>query len=741
VNSCVPTATGGRGGAVAGALAGCLLLLPFALATGAAAAPPAVPPGLRADIEALLAEKAARTPVQQKIGSRLLYAALERAGRPLPGGLARGRPRADVAADGSVAVDVRGALTERVRERLAAIGGRAQAPVAGMRRWRARLPLDRLEDLAALPEVEFVAPADRAYTRKRDTSEGDVAHFADLLRSTLGVDGSGVGVGVLSDGVGSLGARQATGDLPPVVTVLAGQAGSGSEGTAMLEIVHDLAPGASLYFATAFNGQSSFAANILALRAAGADVIVDDVGYFAEAAFQDDDVAAAVDTVVADGALYYSAGGNGGNLDDGTSGVWEGDYVDSGDVMSGSPVHDFGGAATSDVVTADTPYAFTLQWSDPLGGSANDYDLLLLDPSGTQVYDASTDSQNGSGDAFELIDSSGFNDAGNRLMVLKYSGAPRMLRLDTLGGRLSIASAGQLYGHPGARGAVAVAAVDVADAGGAGGRFDGSEPVETYSSDGPRRIHYEADGTPITPGDLSSTGGEARGKPDLAGADCVSTATPGFSTFCGTSAAAPHAAAVAAVLLERAWSLGLGPADVDAAMRTSALDIESPGSDRDSGAGLVHAQDAGTLLELTECQDGIDNDGDGLVDHPADPGCDGPDDPSEHAAALPCDDGLDDDGDGLADYPADPGCRDPEWPLEDPQCQDGIDNDGARGTDFDGGESVLGTGLGDPGGPDPDCAGIAYRRTEYHVCGAGGELVGIPLALLGWRRRRRRSSP
>ena len=74
----------------------------------------------------------------------------------------------------------------------------------------------------------------------------------------------------LIDGVDGLAMSQGTGDLG-AVTVLPGQAGNGNggEGTAMLEIIHDLAPGAQLYFATAFNGLTGFAQNIRDLRAAG----------------------------------------------------------------------------------------------------------------------------------------------------------------------------------------------------------------------------------------------------------------------------------------------------------------------------------------------------------------------------------------------------------------------------------------------------------------------------------------
>ena len=137
------------------------------------------------------------------------------------------------------------------------------------------------------------------------------------------------------------------------------------------------------------------------------------------------------------------------------------------------------------------------------------------------------------------------------------------------------------------------------DAGGAGGVFDGTESVRTTSSDGPRRVFFEADGTPITAGDFSSTGGKLLQKPDHAAAGCVSTATPGFSTFCGTSAAAPHAAAIAALMLQAAG----GPArfnlaQLRKAMAGAALDIEAEGVDRDAGAGIVMAARAVDAVDI-----------------------------------------------------------------------------------------------------------------------------------------------
>ena len=77
-------------------------------------------------------------------------------------------------------------------------------------------------------------------------SQGDATHRANIGRLLTTAAGTGLKIGVLSDGVNSLAASQATGDLPATVTVLAGQAGSGDEGTAMLQLVYDTAPGAQL---------------------------------------------------------------------------------------------------------------------------------------------------------------------------------------------------------------------------------------------------------------------------------------------------------------------------------------------------------------------------------------------------------------------------------------------------------------------------------------------------------------
>ena len=579
-------------------------------------------------IEALLAAKAQRTPAQRKVSSRLLPAR-----RAQVYGVARLQAPVELAADETVMVDIRADVTPAVLARIRALGGTVINSVPRYRAIRANLPTAAVGPVATLDAVQSIRPADMAVTPDRaqgprsnilpdvaatravDTSEGDVAHQANVARSANSVDGTGIGIGVISDGVNTLAGQQETGDVPARVTVLPGQAGSsisyacggsskGTEGTAMLEIVHDLAPGAELLFATGIGGAAQMAQNIEDLCAAGADIIVDDIGYLGASAFQDDVIAQAVSAAAGNGCYYFSSAGNGGNLNDGTAGVWEGDYAAGSPVtLNGVPAgvaHDFGGGEEENRIKRNSTNPISLQWSDPAGGSENDYDLFLIDAD-DNVLASSTNTQDGTQDPIEWIRGSCSDDREDtRLVIVKNTGAAdRYLRLNYAREGLEIATAGHTFGHSASKDAVGVAAVDVTTAGAAGGVFNGTEPVETFSSDGPRRIFFEADSTPITPGDFSSTGGRVLQKPDLAAADAVSTSTPGFSPFRGTSAAAPHAAAIAALMLEAAG----GPDNVTltalrAAMTGASLDIEATGVDRDSGAGIVMAPGAVDAVDV-----------------------------------------------------------------------------------------------------------------------------------------------
>ncbi len=593
----------------------------------AAAQPPQDPlvsdisPEALAQIAALLEEKQARTPTQQKIDSQLIYERKMESGQPVANGIWAVETDLSYADDGHLVVDVRARAGSDLASRLPAAGIEVEFASTDGSDVRAHLEVDQLEALAADPDVLFIQPMQQATVSGQEaapnfvpptgqgsrSSEGDLTHLAFAARGVYHTDGAGVKIGVLSDGVRNLAASQAAGDLGQVTVIgpasPCAAARTCDEGTAMLEIVHDLAPGAQLYFASAFVSITSFADNIRALRAAGCDIIVDDVFYFVETPFQDGQprptnrnagvVIQAVNDVTADGALYLSSAGNSGNLDGGTSGVWEGDFADGGAVKApilaiegeGARVHTFG-TQTFDVLTA-AGTTNNLSWSDPLGASANDYDLFRLDAAGTTVLAASVNSQTGTQDPYEQVTS---GPAGSRLVVVKFSGAGRFLHLNTNRGRLSIATAGQTHGHNSAAAALGVAATAAPAA--FPGPFNAGNTVETFSSDGPRRVFYRGDGTAYTPGNVSATGGIVRQKPDITAGDGVSvTGVGGFpNPFFGTSAAAPHAAAIAALV--KSANPSLASADIRAILRSTAIDIAAPGVDRDSGAGIVMALDA-----------------------------------------------------------------------------------------------------------------------------------------------------
>ena len=456
------------------------------------------------------------------------------------------------------------------------------------------------------------------------TTEGDATHLAARARGVFGVNGSGLKIGVLSDSANATGAAtaaQKTGDLPatcpgpggPCLTIL--QDGLGfnetDEGTAMLEIVYDMAPGASLYFATADASEAGFASNILALKAAGCNIIVDDVFYFDEPVFQDGAVAQAVNTVTAAGALYFSSAGNEGNIDAGTAGYFEGDFNDIGSptfpngAKSGT-LHNFHTGALGDPITAPGE-GYVLQWADPFGASTNDYDLFYLNSTGI-VVSSSTNLQTGNQNPVESIDPPVNAGPGDQLAVFKSSVAGnRLFALKTIRGTLSVATAGETWGHSAAVAAFSVAAAPAAGAFETGSPsgpfpnpFTSANLLEPFTSDGPRRIIFNADGSAITPGNFSSTGGTVRNKPDITAADGVSTTLPvtsGLNPFYGTSAAAPHAASVAALIMSAKPSLT--PAQIRSTLTSTALDIMAPGFDRDSGNGIVMAYPALNSLGLT----------------------------------------------------------------------------------------------------------------------------------------------
>ncbi|MGH7265595.1 MAG: S8 family peptidase [Candidatus Rokuibacteriota bacterium] len=505
----------------------------------------------------------------------------------------------------------------RLQAELTALGARDVVAVGRM--VSARLPIPAIPALDRLAGLQFARPAYRTTSAGLVTSQGDRAMRADVARTTLGVEGTGVTVGVLSDSFNCLGGAPAdvsSGDLSPVTVLqeIAGCAGATDEGRAMLQIVHDVAPGSSLAFASAFNGQASFAANIQALAAAGARVIVDDVFYFAEPLFQDGIIAQAVDGVAASGVAYFSAAGNSARQAYDHAFV-AGTTYPAGALgnaaFKGGTAHDFAPGGAEDnfqkvTIPAGRTVGLSLQWDSPFfsvsgsPGTATDLDVYVLsDPPTTVLFGVTTDNLV-SRDPVEVLflQCSGTATCAANLMIVKYAG-PNPGRIKYVAQQapgLSVTehatNSGAIYGHANAAGAIAV-----------GAAFYGQTPafgiapavLESFSSRGTTPVLFSPGGAPAF---------DARaGKPEIVAPDGGDTtffgidAEPnGRPNFFGTSAAAPHAAGVAALMLDA--RPGLTPAEIRAGLRGTALDMGPAGFDNDSGSGLVQADAAVASLHF-----------------------------------------------------------------------------------------------------------------------------------------------
>lgn len=555
----------------------------------------------------------------------------------------------------------------------------------------------RLRQVAAVPGVEAVSEEITPFTQASGAScpqgavvtEGDRQLEAARARNDFGVDGSGVTVGILSDSFNqwkgapaSEASDVATGDLPgpgnpcgferptKVVTPFIPGAypepeeepenppGEGEEGEdegrGMAQIVHDIAPGANLDFASAFNGELAFAKAIRDLAAQGDQVIGDDVAYFDEPFFQDGPIAVAVDEVVASGVNYFSAAGNDNlmNAAGEDTGSFEAPayrsmgcpavlpaYYESCMNFSAEP----GAEDNTFGITLEKewPLFLDLQWGQPWNGVTTDFDMFLIrqksgggeelvteafntpntEPGRQEPYEFIPWEEHEEGGAEEEVEvviarcdlACGAGRANKEVAGVKpYAGTkggddgtPRLkLAIVNNGGGVpeteyppaavegtSDVVGPTIFGHTGAKSAISVAAINVGT----------KEAPEEYSSRGPvLHLFGPVNGTAAAP----SIGTEPIAKPNVTASDCGSTTfffgfREGGFHFCGTSAATPHAAGVAALI--RSANPGASNAQVRAALETTADPVGSSlfqfGPD-EVGAGLVDAESAVAALAL-----------------------------------------------------------------------------------------------------------------------------------------------
>jgi hypothetical protein len=478
------------------------------------------------------------------------------------------------------------------------------------------------------------------------TSEGDVQLRAAEARQAFGVDGSGVTVGVLSDSFDRDGgaatnaaADVASGDLPgagnpcgrndPVAVLDDSEANGADEGRAMAQIIHDLAPGAKLAFATAFTGEAEFASNIerlakpVAQGGAGAKAIVDDVIYFSEPFFQDGPIAVAADNATAAGASYFSAAGNENLIDPEGRDVasWEAPaFRDAAGCSAGLEAAagsehcmDFNPGSGTDTtfgITVATGATLTvdLQWAEPWNGVTTDIDGFLLDASGKPLkagasllgsFDDNVGGSQKPVEVFQWQNKTGSSqevqlaidrcfDACNpgasdqtaprlKVVLLQNGGGVTATEYPTSSDGDTVGPT--IFGHSAAAGAIGVGAV----------RYNNNAAPERFSSRGPV-AHYFGPVKGTSPASPLATP-EVRAKPDLVATDggantFFGSSSAGSWRFFGTSAAAPHVAAVAALMLDA--DEAASPAEIRASLAATAQPVGVFGSYA-VGAGLVDA--------------------------------------------------------------------------------------------------------------------------------------------------------
>ena len=484
------------------------------------------------------------------------------------------------------------------------------------------LPIAAIGSAAALDNLKVGRPAMMMTNVGLVTSEADISMRADVARSTFGVDGSGVTVGVLSDSfdnLGGAGGDVASGDLPgtgnpfgnttPVNVLEDIPSGGSDEGRAMLQLIHDVAPGADLAYHTAFLGQANFANGIIELAEAGSDVIVDDIIYFAEPMFQDGIIAQAVDRVVTDGVSYFSSAGNFARDS------YESGFNPSGVVATGiGEFHDFDPGEGVDFLQSITvpvgaQLIISFQWDSPFfsvsggAGSPNDLDILLFDESGTNVLASSVVANIGNDpvEVFGFVNNGSFGTDQFNLAISNFAGPnPDLLKYILFeGGGVTInefaTNSSTTYGKANAAGAEAVGAAFYQET----PEFGVNPPeLEFFSSAGGTPILFDTDGNRLAEAQI-------RQKPEIVAPDGTNTTFfgstdiegDGFPNFFGTSAAAPHVAAVAALMLEAAP--GTSPDVIYETLEQTALDMDDPftsgfdiGFDNGSGFGLIQADAA-----------------------------------------------------------------------------------------------------------------------------------------------------
>ncbi len=473
-----------------------------------------------------------------------------------------------------------------------------------------QFPISAIKQAAALPSLRgMVTSYARTHVGAAE-SEADSAHAADTARLNTGTTGNGQKVCALSDSYNTASIPTSasddvqSADLPgrenpagrtTPVDVLEDYDGTDpsptDEGRAMLQLIHDIAPGATLGFHTAFGGLGVFATGIQELADAGCTVVVDDVRYNIEPFYQDGPISNTIDGVVNNrGVSYFSSAGNDGQNS------YEAPFRNSGEpgVINDTFIrHDFdpsGSVDTRQEITIQpdgTFQIFSFQWTDPSAivegssGPDTDIDIALVNENDSLVAQSSDDNVSIGlpVESFEYTNDG--SSAETLFLVIEKAPAdpvPDQIKYVYSGSGFTIeeynTGGATIYGHPMAEGAMAVAAAPFFNTAQYNPGIDSSAILEYFSSKGGLQIRFDQNGD-----ELDTY--ESRQKPEVTGTDFVDNTFFGndidiqdpddFPNFAGTSAAAPNIAAIAALIKQA--RPGLSPTAVYDRLQSSAVDV------------------------------------------------------------------------------------------------------------------------------------------------------------------------
>ncbi len=460
------------------------------------------------------------------------------------------------------------------------------------------LPVSQILALPNAANFGSVVPVNKPFTRATITPESGKIIKADTFSAANNVNGAGETIGVISDSVndvgGGLADSVAVGALPNNVNVIADDPnGNGTdEGRAMLEIAHEVAPGASLAFDAVGDSPQSMAQSINNLVSAGSNIVTDDVGFGDEPFFNDGVISQAAEGVITNnGTFYTSAAGNDANH--GYLANWNPTSTTVGGVSGDFQTFSNGSQLQTFSLAQGDSVSLSFQWDSAFlegGGTGNfavpnDLQVLVTDSSGNalstpQVFNSQGTNTNEAYQDVEFTNDGSFGTNNFAFAFNLVSGpAPNIIAWisnddgNPASDPMALdEGAPTLYGHPEAAGVVATGAVNwqTPTTPEAFTALGGSQPI-LFDNSGNRLS------VPIH-----------RSEPLVAAPDGVHTSffgsddgNGGFEFF-GTSAATPAVAGAAALLFQQAP--GATQADVTQYLQQNALNLNSPSL---TGAGLI----------------------------------------------------------------------------------------------------------------------------------------------------------